>query len=292
MPKGSYFGRIQKFISIASKSAGGRFTTRSYNEFEIDSFVEKTIKPFLNELMKEIDTAFNIPEELKGFTVLDPASFPTDSADLENFGNEYLETLAAFCGKAFSTNGNVVPPILDRNALPLQYKAYKVFVIKDKLQWENKQQAALTKVQQQLHGEKHSRESLKAISSKRKLIQMDKNIKLLEKREADLLSKQDYTFEIMVKSWMESGLLLRHPDITKLLTLAALIPPSTAEVERSFSLMKLVCTRLRNRLLTETLSHCMHICKFQEFTEEDYQEILKKWLDADDTKTKKRKLSS
>ena len=42
---------------------------------------------------------------------------------------------------------------------------------------------------------------------------------------------------------MESDYAVWNGKITKLLILPALIPPSTAEVERSFSLMKLICTK-------------------------------------------------
>ena len=84
----------------------------------------------------------------------------------------------------------------------------------------------------------------------------------------------------------------RYPEITKLLKLAAPIPPSTAKVERSFSLMKLICTRLRNRLLTENLGHCMQICKFRDFNNLDYDKIMEKWLTAENTKSKKREVSS
>ena len=96
----------------------------------------------------------------------------------------------------------------------------------------------------------------------------------------------------MMEQWMSDNASVLHPDITKLIIIAALIPPSTAEVERSFSLMKLVCTRLRNRLSSETLSDCMRICKFRPLNSDDYQHILEKWLQADDTKGKKRKVMS
>ena len=52
-------------------------------------------------------------------------------------------------------------------------------------------------------------------------------------------------------------------------------------VERSFSLMKLICSRLRARLTQENLSHCMRISKFRSLTEKDYEETLKCWLAAE-----------
>ena len=52
----------------------------------------------------------------------------------------------------------------------------------------------------------------------------------------------------MLEQWMLSKYAIRHPNITKVLTLAALIPSSTAEVERTFNFMKLICARARKRL--------------------------------------------
>ena len=98
---------------------------------------------------------------------------------------------------------------------------------------------------------------------------MEKNIQRYQQKVNVLSNQQDYSFEIMLKSWMDSPFSVRHPEIMKILTLGALVPPSTAEVERSFGLMKPICRKLRNRLLTENLSHCMRICKFRDITEEE-----------------------
>ena len=291
-PKGCYFGRLQEFLDIAARSAGGRYNTRSYEEFDVTSFEINTIHPFLQALVKEITEAFNIPDQLKGFTSIDPVSIPTKSEEIEDFGKEAISSLASFYGETQLINEVVVPSIIDKEALQVQYQAFKLFVIKDRLQYEHKQQSALARAKQQLQQAKRSREALKAISSKRKLLEMDKNIKKYEQKEDELSNIQEYTFEIMLSSWIKSDLAIRHPEITKVLKLAALIPPSTAEVERSFSLMKLICTRLRNRLLTENLGHCMRICKFRDLNYLDYDKIMEKWLTAENTKSKKRKVSS
>ena len=61
----------------------------------------------------------------------------------------------------------------------------------------------------------------------------------------------------MPKELAESGCAASHPVITKILNLAALIPPSTAEVECTFSLMKLIFTKLINMLSRENLGACI-----------------------------------
>ncbi|XP_064624543.1 uncharacterized protein C17orf113-like [Lineus longissimus] len=50
-----------------------------------------------------------------------------------------------------------------------------------------------------------------------------------------------------------------YPNLTTLMTIALCLPVSTATVERSFSDMKMIKTRLRNRLSAKNLDHLMRI---------------------------------
>ena len=50
-----------------------------------------------------------------------------------------------------------------------------------------------------------------------------------------------------------------YPNLSKLASIAAIIPVSTAECERSFSAMKCIMTALRNRLKTTTLDCLMRV---------------------------------
>ena len=72
-----------------------------------------------------------------------------------------------------------------------------------------------------------------------------------------LIKTTDYSFEVMLKQWAESGYATHHSDIMRTLNLAALIPTSTVQVECTFSLMKLICTKLRNRLSQGNLGACI-----------------------------------
>ena len=65
------------------------------------------------------------------------------------------------------------------------------------------------------------------------------------------LEKQHvYIFDVMVSQWFDLQILLRLLEVTLYLQLSSLIPPSMAEVERSY---KLICMRLRSRMLQENL---------------------------------------
>ena len=92
----------------------------------------------------------------------------------------------------------------------------------------------------------NSKKLLNSISCKRKLIKVKKkNIQKLEEKVATLGIQQDYSFDILLKYWMLSPFSDSHKDMTAFILLGSLIPPLTAEVERYFSLMNLICTWLR-----------------------------------------------
>ena len=57
----------------------------------------------------------------------------------------------------------------------------------------------------------------------------------------------------------ESTLATMYPCLSKLASIALVLPISTAECERSFSAMKRVKTELRNRIVTKTLDHLLRI---------------------------------
>ena len=50
------------------------------------------------------------------------------------------------------------------------------------------------------------------------------------------------------------------PNLAKLAAILIVLPVTTATVERTFSSMKLIKTRLRNRMGESTLEHTMRIC--------------------------------
>ncbi|CAB3982735.1 Hypothetical predicted protein [Paramuricea clavata] len=151
-PPTCYFAKLDDFNDIASMWAGVRFRSRSYEEFDINKFNATTVKPFIEALVKEIEEAFEIPEHLKGFTAIDPLSFPSDAANLQDFGKEGINSLASFYGKANSDVETVVSPVLNGQALVHQYEGYNVYVVKHSCEWETKQNTAIISAEQELKG--------------------------------------------------------------------------------------------------------------------------------------------
>ena len=91
----------------------------------------------------------------------------------------------------------------------------------------------------------------------------------------------------MLKSWHSSRLSQRQADTTKILTLAGLIPPSKAELEKSFGLIKLICTRLCHNLSSEHLCVIIKISKFRQFIDNGFKEKLQLRLTEEGTKSNK-----
>ena len=137
---------------------GAHFTSWSHTpRFDVEFFKEKTIHPFLSSLIDKIEEAFSIPEQLKRFTSIDPAAFPKEAKDLTDFGEEGIISLANFFSKKVKLNSVVIPSLVSKDTLPVQYKVFKTFVFKDKLKWENQQEAALANAKQHLNKSKTQR---------------------------------------------------------------------------------------------------------------------------------------
>ena len=71
------------------------------------------------------------------------------------------------------------------------------------------------------------------------------------------------------------------PNLSKLAAIALVIPVTTAMVERSFSSMRQVKTRLRNRLGQETLDYAMCICIEgpEKLNDSELEAIVQDWKD-------------
>ena len=141
--------------------------------------------------------------------------------------------MANFCG--YPSFGK--PQLVNPDRLIGQYEGFKEFFFKKILEWETKHESDLETAKACLNGEEKKKASLSSIYSKGEITTLDKNIKSLKTKIEKLTKTKDYSFKVMLKQWTESGCANRHPDITRTLNLAALIPPSTAKVERTSSLM-------------------------------------------------------
>lgn len=138
------------------------------------------IKPFINDLVNEIEIAFAIPLHLKGFTVFDPEKLPRSVSNLDEYGQESLELLLEFYGNNYSTPNNTFPAIVDIEAVNIQFKAFNFFVLKSRIDWEEKQSGDLVNAEQRLMSCQVRLQALKEIMSERKKKDLEKTIANVE----------------------------------------------------------------------------------------------------------------
>ena len=289
-PPKCYYSRLNEFLEVTLILAGRRFQLRSQIQFSEERFVEEVAKPLITELIKEVKVTFQIPASLQGVSAFDPQNLPQEAEGLESFGIKEVDDLAHYYCNPIQRKNKVFPAILNKDGLISDYKVYKEFVYQDRVKQQNIREVSLETEQIKLEGYKNQLEHGEFLS-KRKRLKLKRDVHFSEKNIEQMNKKQKYEFMDAFSAWKCSMYCENHLDLFKMLHLIALIPPSTAEVERLFSLMNLISTPLRRSLSPEHLSQCIRISKFVEFKEEDYKEILNEWLAAEDTKSKSRKVT-
>ena len=88
-------------------------------------------------------------------------------------------------------------------------------------------------------------------------------------------STQRVMYSLLTSDTLSSG----FPNLVKLATIALVLPVTTATVERTFSDMKLIKTRLRSRLGEDTLDYTMRVCMEgpEKLSDEDLDAIVCHW---------------
>lgn len=91
-------------------------------------------------MLKEIQIAFDIPWPLLSIAILDPTKYPSDSDELQLFGNNKIEDLCDFCRQPKQYN-NIVdkePPLVDLIKLKNGFDTLKIYVAKREISHEHK----------------------------------------------------------------------------------------------------------------------------------------------------------
>ena len=135
-----------------------------------------TIYPFISSLIKDIDIAFEVPDHINGFSAIDPLNIPVDAETLTSYGSDDK----IYCNVSQPTkiiSDNLESPIVNKEALEEEYKAYMLFILEDHLKYKNNQTFNLSLAEQSLKNKEKSKQTLASFLSKQKLIKVDKNIK-------------------------------------------------------------------------------------------------------------------
>ena len=175
-PDNSYFGKLESFLKVATQSASERYDSHSNKEFNKKSFEDKMIKPFISQLIKEIEVAFDILEHLKRFTAMDPSRMPEKEEDLATYAKDEIASLANF----YRYPSLCKLQTIDREKLINQHEGFKKFVFKKKLEWETKHELDLEMTKACLNAEEKRKATLLLMYSKRKITTLDKSIKSFE----------------------------------------------------------------------------------------------------------------
>ena len=159
-PDNLCFGKLESFLRLAMQSASEHYDSCSNKEFNKTSFEDKVIKPFISQLIEEIEVVFDIPENLKEFTVMDPTRMPEKEEDLATYAKDEIASLANFYGYPSLCKLQMI----DLEKLINQYEGFKKFVFKKKLEWETKHELDLETAKARLNAEEKRKATLSMYS--------------------------------------------------------------------------------------------------------------------------------
>ena len=95
--------------------------------------------------------------------MIDPTIIPNDGDILSSFGVAGIKSLR-FYGQAIKIENNLVPQVVNPESLEIQYKAYKLFILKNCLRFENKLEAKLPEAEMKLKNAEKTKTTLSVLS--------------------------------------------------------------------------------------------------------------------------------
>ena len=100
-----------------------------------------------------------------------------------------------------------------------------------------------------------------------------------------ILSRKPLSTDIY-KFLAADGTLKNFPNLASLLKISLLVPPSTSNVERGFSVMNLICIPLRSSLSETNLDRFMQICLNgpEKLTDDILEELIEDFKQSRDNK--------
>ena len=223
-----------------------------YSSQMFDDFTENIYKQFVSEVADEIESVIKVDPVTQAFGCLDIRKFPVKSEDLDLFGEDDIRTLVKHFGEPKEAINpatfrlNRADPKIDKNTTVQEYQLFKETAFE-----------IFSKRKEKLN---------RKIGSTSKLIkstlQTKKNLPKLDKLKAEvsLMTSQldDMSLSEMMSSLSKAHKLL-FPNVVFLLEVAIICPISNATIERLFSFLKLVKTKLRNQISDDSLDKVLRI---------------------------------
>ena len=218
-----------------------------FKKFQTDVF-----NPFVTEVANSIEQEIKVDPVTKAFQCLDVRKFPLEKDDLREFGKGDLSVLKDHFGEPQEAKNpstlrkNRADPKIDKNAIEYEYEIFKeaAYDIYEKRKF---------KIELRIESvSKLIKTTLQTVNNRTKI----------SKLKAEVLELQTQLHDMALSELMASFNMAHRqlfPNIIILLELAIICPISNATVERLFSFLKLVKTKLRNQIGDDTLDKVLRI---------------------------------
>ena len=243
-----------------------------------EDFQEDVFKPFAMEMADNIEQSLTINPVCQAFACLDIRNFPISDDDLEKHGEENLETLISWYGVSRKgvfpvtdeEQSYFVDPKVSASETRKEYKTFKKAVKLDFFKFEKEKKKSIEEHERALNKIRRNKHQYR---EKRKVDNLEKEIKLLKKKEFVLSDAYRMLLQPEVGNLM--------PNIKKLVLMAKLSPVGNAVVERMFSLMKIMKTLLRNRLSDQSLDQQLRLNKEApgSWSDEQKEDLVNRWVE-------------
>ena len=250
-----YFEEKLKTVRELVETLPATSRLRSGSEFSsemFEDFTENIYKHFISEVADEIEAVIKVDPVTQAFGCLDVRKFPKKLEDLDLFGEDDIRILVKHFGEPKEAihpatfRLNRADPKIDKNTAVHEYQLFK------KTAFE-----MFAKRKEKLNGMIRSKTKLikSTLQTKTNLPKIDKL-----KSEVSLMKSQldDMSLAEMMSNLSRAHRLL-FPNVVILLELAIICPISNATVERLFSFLKLVKTKLRNQISDDSLDKVLRI---------------------------------
>jgi len=237
---------------VESLPLASRLRSNGSNADIFEAFTENIYKPFISEIAEEIEARIQVDPVTQAFGCLDVRKFPVSTQELTSFGLRDISVLIQHFGEAkeatnpSSKRNNRADPLIDKNTTLQEYLIFK-------------------EVAYEIYNKRKEEIHLKIntlTKTVRALLKIEKNktkIKEINHEIASLESKVENMQLCEIMASLTDSQKLLFPNVVFLLEVAIICPISNATVERLFSYMKLVKTKLRNQMGDSTLDKLLRI---------------------------------
>ena len=242
---------IVESLPAASRLRNSSEVDRIEDQFE--NFKRSVQQPFVLEVADEIEAKIQVDPVSAAFKCLDVRYLPKVKSDLPLHGIEDIKTLIKHFGQAKEATH---PKTLRRNRCDpkiIKNETLQEFEIFKTTAFEINCQRSVDLKQKLIHLKKKLASTLTTIANKSKIKALKSEISELESEVGQMSLSEIY------KCLCVPGRAFLFPNILILLELAILCPIGNATVERLFSFLKLVKTKLRNQMGDGTLDSLLRI---------------------------------